>query len=371
MSNTLKGFSKVLLLVSLSCACQKEIAFEEKPSYEKIDVTLNAGMDSATPFSKVSMPTSGLSPEWDDLDSLAVFDGTEKNLFIVSENYGTSARFGGKITKGAATLQVLYPWSETASINANVVTAVLPAEQVVKSGENVAMGAMMAVARTSYDASTQSYGSLSFRNVFGLVKINVPEDGKIVSVVLKGMKSEKLAGEGTIDLSSDKPEFILSDNASSTITLRPEIGTFAKGDYYIAVAPVVLTEGFEVALVRADGGATAKSTTNPLNIERNKGWNLDDIVTEQIWKVYITTKEQLFAWADNYEMWQKTDIVELGADIDMENEAWTPHSFSGTFDGHDHKLYNYHVSCDGPCGLFHNLTGTVKNLVIGSKDGTT
>lgn len=66
-------------------------------------------------------------------------------------------------------------------------------------------------------------------------------------------------------------------------------------------------------------------------------------------------------------------------DIDMNGNSWTPiASFSGTFDGGHHRIYNFKIT-NGihendlvyNFGLFASLNGTVKNLQIGKEDTTT
>lgn len=97
--------------------------------------------------------------------------------------------------------------------------------------------------------------------------------------------------------------------------------------------------------------------------------------------IYIGNKEQLLAFAadvndgNTYE--GKT--VKLTADIDLQNEEWTPigpnadavNKFKGTFDGQGHTISNLNVDTAAgytAAGFFGALNGVAKNFVI---DGAT
>ena len=67
-----------------------------------------------------------------------------------------------------------------------------------------------------------------------------------------------------------------------------------------------------------------------------------------------------------------TKVVKLAADLDLNNEEWTPignstYSFQGTFDGQNHKVANLAINAVGKSniGLFGFTTvGEIKNLVV-------
>ena len=72
----------------------------------------------------------------------------------------------------------------------------------------------------------------------------------------------------------------------------------------------------------------------------------------------------------------KNEVINLTANIDMENENWTPigyklddnsKRFSGTFDGNGNTIKNLHIEWtngDDAVGLFGGIQGTVKNLIV-------
>ena len=381
MKKTIRLIMTVLSVTVFVASCQKP-EFEEQVRLPKVDLEISALAETTTasetpvpqnaPSTKMSLGQD-LKPQWHATDEIAIFDGSEVNKFVIKAAEGNVATFNGQVTVGSNEFWALYPYQEGLSYNTSVGyrTSIL-AEQRVAKGDSVDTGALMAMAHAKRNA--EGVVQFAFKNVCGLIEVTIPESGKISSVVISSNGEEKFAGEGTVKLDENGlPVFTPGANAVGSVTLLPEGETFDKGNYYAVVAPVKFETGFSISLVRTDGAAGVKSTDKVMEVVRNGGTNLKDIVAVSDWSIKIYTKEQLFAWAANYG---KKDHVTLMADIDMNNEPWTPigisgSAFSGIFDGNNHKLYNYHVSRDGHCGLFHNLSGTVKNLVIGSKDGAT
>ena len=74
----------------------------------------------------------------------------------------------------------------------------------------------------------------------------------------------------------------------------------------------------------------------------------------------------LARWQDNSE------VIKVEADIDLDGEVLLPgKTFSGVLDGQNHKIYNFKVaSKENNSGLILTNNGTIKNLVLGSSDGT-
>lgn len=75
--------------------------------------------------------------------------------------------------------------------------------------------------------------------------------------------------------------------------------------------------------------------------------------------------------AGNYIPAQRGACAELTADVDLENDAWTPigpdegSSYTGTFDGKGYTIKNLNVSGSGNIGLFGYVSGgTIRNLTV-------
>jgi len=363
-------FAAVFALTAIVFSCQKAEMDEPKAeqTYDKVETVLTAVLE---PRTKVALAFPNLS--WEDQDQIAVFDGVDPkpNVFTCSipaaeegdEAVETEPTFSGSISgQAAATLYAVYPYNENASLSEGKITTVIPHEQVIPEGGNVDKSALLCVASTSTN-------ELNFRNVLGLVKVTVPSGMTgITSISVKGAdEADVLAGTGAVAV-SDAPSFVATD-AKNMVTLTHAKGGFPKGDYYIAVAPVKFANGFSVSFTKANGETQTKSTENANEVLRNSGLNVGDQLTDITWSYIITTKDQLVEWNNNYKSWTKNDIVELGADIDLDGVDWTPHDFSGRFDGDNHKIYNISISRDGYCGFVAALNGTIQNLYLGTSDG--
>lgn len=381
MRITLRGFSCAVLLAGMLCSCQKELAQVEQPETE---INMVAAEFSAV--TEAGMPTrmtlgEGLKPAWEAGDKLAVWDGSLVTAFSVKKAEGSFAKFDGQVAEGSDEYYALFPHTEGIAFDAEAKAfkTLIPSEQIISQGDSVCASALMGMAYAPKPAEGQT--QFAFRNVCGLIKVDVPESGKIASIVISSNGEETFVGEGTVSLqkmtegqlTQTIPVFTPAVGAGNTVTLRPEgeNATFEKGSYYAVVAPVVFQTGFSINMVRTDGAAGKISTDQPMKVVRNGGANLKDIVAVSDWSLEIWTKEQLFAWGRN---WGRLDKVTLMADIDMEGDLWTPvgdgdNWFSGVFDGNGKRIYNLNVNTDGYAGFIGHLAGEgcVKNLTIGAK----
>ena len=156
MKELLRILLSGLLLAGTALSCQREETREESVAGAMCEMNFSSGTEAGV-LSRVNLG-SGLHPNWQDSDSIAVFDGNGKNLFIVSENYGASAVFGGKVAESATSFDAIYPYGAAVSASGNMIAAELPAVQTVAPGDSVCPAALLCVART--DASARHF---SFR----------------------------------------------------------------------------------------------------------------------------------------------------------------------------------------------------------------
>lgn len=95
--------------------------------------------------------------------------------------------------------------------------------------------------------------------------------------------------------------------------------------------------------------------------------------TNLFFRLKIASYEDMLGFAQECANDNGGAIVDLEADIDMQNAAWTPvENFTGTFNGNGHRIYNINVSTDSRyAGFFAYAKGSISNVVFGSKDGAT
>ena len=268
----------VLLLTA--CA-QDDILVEELPESQAAEtqapealsyIVLEGSLES--PASKVFVSDGNLSPVWSADDVIAVFDDS-KHTFTVKECSGGNATFEGSINGSyTGTLYAAYPYAAVSSRSGSTVSLVIPSSQKVADGYAVDQSALLSVA-SSGDGS-----SFQFRNVTGLVRLQIAADG-ITSVKLEGNGSEAIAG--TVGVSFESAA-VTSSGSSTSVTLSPAgSDTFAQGAYYIAVAPCTLGGGITLTFTNSAGLSATKSSTSSAVIERSGGIDLGDVTTGLVW----------------------------------------------------------------------------------------
>ena len=140
--------------------------------------------------------------------------------------------------------------------------------------------------------------------------------------------------------------------------VSPSSGTSATTSISIMVDENTTGAAREATLTVKAGtaSATAKITQSGEAISKN------DIYTAEGFLEFLT---------DSAPQATEDDDFKLHADIDLGGAVIAPVSvFAGTLDGQDHKVYNYKVESSQPtAGLILTNNGTVKNLILGSKDG--
>lgn len=348
----------VLAMTVLSC--NKEIAEQQPvPAGDAQYTTILATNEDLT---KVALDFSSASNlTWVDTDGITVYDGTEPNLFTIKSgtNTGTSAVFEGSCNTAASMLYAVYPYGAYKSAVSDGIKVRIPNEQTVPN-DGVSFVDPAALISVAYAAPGSN---MTFKQVCGLVKISVP-DSDIQEITIHGKAIAGIAtakADGTLEYS----DALFQDD----ITLTHASGYFTPGDYYVAVMPGTTPAGGFTISYKTPGFTASKTASSQVVLERAKGVNAGSL-TGYTKSIVIKTMDQLFSWNDSRVATDPWDVT-IGADIDMENEPWTPKDFKGTFDGKGHKLYNINVQRNSNACFINSLTGTLKDIVFGSSDDKT
>ena len=346
----------VLALTVLACnkeIAEKQIAIAEG---EKVYTSFTAfGED----LSKVALNfAEAQNAKWEDSDQVAVFDGSAKNVFSIKSgsNTGASAVFEGEVTDGAATLWAVYPADAGVALSGSDIQIEVPAQQNIPSGAIADPKALVAV------ASAAKGEAMAFKQVCGLLKLTFTAQN-VSKITISG---QAICGQATVGVDGAVKS---AASASGTITVTHADGVFPAGTYYVPVLPGTTAAGaFSICLIK--GASTSeRAVSSAVTFERAKGrdaGSLDKLPTTSV----IRTKEELFEWNNN-RVTGTEESVTIAADIDMEKDPWTPKDFNGTFDGKGHKIYNINVTRNSNACFINSLTGTMKDVVFGSSDGST
>ena len=291
-----------------------------------------------------SVLDENITPEWVAGDAISV-NGISCALLDAA-----TGTFDGADVETAESYSAVYPYAAENVFTGTVLSATVPAEQVIAKGQNVAAGALVS-------ACISENTTLSFKNCVALMQIDLPIDGVKEIVITVDGETEVLAGPFTMDLAAETLAPVpAAEGTSKTVTLKPAEGTFAAGTYYAAVLPGTF-KGFTVKFSKSEEDTQTITNAKELVLERSNGKTLGTIFTYN-----IGTAEQLISWAKNKAKYTAWDVVNLTADINLTPEQASAYieadAFCGTFNGNNKKITGLTTP------LFGDLHGIVKNVDI-------
>ena len=156
----------------------------------------------------------------------------------------------------------------------------------------------------------------------------------------------------------------------SWVTVAPAAGTGNTSLSIIVAANDGKERDGEVTVVAKDAKSTAKLLVYQAGKAEEPGPGPDEPPTPEN-PNEIKTAEQLAAFLNGASTLASDEEFTIEADIDCGGAKIAPAgAFAAILDGKNHKIYNYIVeSAEATSGIFLNVTGTIKNLVLGSSDG--
>ncbi len=312
--------SATLLLL---CSCQRELDTDQNgintpvaEAGEAVEFTAwTTQMDNGAPGTKTYL--DNLFIKWDSVnDRISVFStgGANTECSITSlENDGTKAIFSGSVPASDSYLAV-YPYNSefTGDPSTGTVTAVIPTEQLIPSGMNVAPQSMVSVAMAN------QANEFTFANVFGVMQLTISADD-ITSVTVEGNTEAKLSGKVTIAENSGNPTITnITGQGVAHVTIKPQGGgAFAPGTYYAIMLPNALSDGFKVIFTKSDGTVGARSWSNSQGgIVRNSGIDIGSTAPTK-WRNALVAREVANTATSStltFE-WSENDFNDAAADL--------------------------------------------------------
>ena len=276
-------------LLSAICACQ-QITFEENEGVTSI----YGFIEQMNPSTKTYLDENR-NVRWQEGDKVSAFiNSTAVRCFQISDEHvgKTSGSFAEVETSTGAMgnagfeidgTVVYYPYSASVKCAADdaegrsfrLTGLSLPSEQVYSEG-TVAQNLLPMLAVSS---SAQTF---TFRNICGILKLQVVGEGTLKTVSLKGNNGEILAGEievvgykeavselGSASSLGEPPVVTMLDDQATTITLICEGDGVALDasdpvSFMFVLPPTAFESGFEV-MMTDDQGTTAKITSTRSN----------------------------------------------------------------------------------------------------------
>ena len=341
-------------LALLSCAKQEvqtdtdSIARAE--TQDRVLVPMCFGAESEASEEKATI--SGTSINWEAEDNVAVFDdktpGIINRFFVTSGAGSTSATLSGTVTSGSTSFCAVLPADAAVSREGTMVSVTVPDTQVISAGKCVDASALVCVA---YSAST----SLSFKNVCGFIQVTLSR-ADVTQIEVEGAN---LAGTATVTASTGELVTDGVTDGKNVVSLTYAGGeAFPAGTYYIAVLPGTSSD-FTLRMLTAS--AFGRRTAEDVSIARKNYYATSNSAVSFGSGNLILNAAALVSWSGTAS--SASDIVALGADIDMSGQAWTPKNFAGVFEGRGKTIRNF----SGSASFVQDNSGTIKDLTI---DGT-
>lgn len=200
---------------------------------------------------------------WLSGDAISIFDDSTNERVVTSDN-GASATFEVDL-EHESPWYALYPYDPNAVISGSGnITTTLPAIQRAKAG-SFADELNICIAKTTTN-------TLEFKNFPSYLKFRVPA-ANIKRVTIKGANNEPIAGKVQIKMSSsDVPIIQDVKSGANVVTLLPPPGesVFATDtDYFIALFPGTLANGFWLLFTYSDNTIGVSFTTKEAAFNRN------------------------------------------------------------------------------------------------------
>ncbi len=256
-------------MLAISCTANKDGLTKAEP------LTFNVTIESPETTGTKTYADKDLIVLWNEGDQLAAF---LKNQTLRSATFqGQDGDRSGEIKVTASFNQekfdynyAVYPYDKSYSLSStgDALTLTIPATQSYAE-DSFGQGAnLMAAASADRD--------FKFKNVCGYLALKLYGEGvSVQSIVLEAKAIEPICGEGTVTFNDGIPSIAMTKNASNRVTLTcgTPIALSASADdykeFWFAIAPGTLTQGFTVEITDTDGNVMKKSLDSQLEISRN------------------------------------------------------------------------------------------------------
>lgn len=336
MKKTVAGlFTSLFALITLASCQNLENDVQgldpsnAKKEYREViitaDISDNSCEDESSTRTELQMSGNQLKTYWVPGDAINVFSAGESAKFVsVNTEPSRKAKFRGYVAMmigddGESEKDYvwgLYPYRSDAVYSepdgegktaTAVITTTLPAIQKGKAGTFTdSLATMIGRSETL---------TISYKNAYSGVYVRFGRPD-IVSVTLRGLHNEVLAGRFTLGLDSNlSPEVKSIQHGLTSVTVTAADGaTFAENqNYYMVTLPdVKLTEGYSLTVRRSDGyEATFNSLPNVNLLARNSFKTFNNPLETYIESAANIESGRSTGWVKSnnpvsYEIWYKT-----------------------------------------------------------------
>lgn len=328
MSNSTNRFLYACIAATLLLSCEGET----ERGMKEMSVSISSDVTRSV--------LSGKQVLWLQGDAISLFDGIGNNKFT-TDGSGTSAVFKGT-AYSSGQYYALYPYSSSSSLVRDGVRTVLPEHQTAMNGT------FADEVNLSVSVVTQKDGALSavMKNVGSYFKFSIKDsDAGICRVSVSASGGEDLSGNVTIGFDAEGYPMILVVDGQPDVSLVPESGTFASGEYFAVLVPTPLSEGLSLEICYADGTSSYYRFPTLHELRRNTVYN----VSKSVEGVRITVEheglgEEVHVCAASHEgLHQEMNFWNTWTDAESVKAAFIKARDNGKTYFSNFKYYNYLV----------------------------
>ena len=262
LDNIIILISALLLSFAMLSGCSKE---EDRSALEESSVVFfHAVTESGgtkTVLENGDSETESHPVLWTPGDAIWVGTASASGRYEYKGTQNTaSADFGGTLLKGSYYYSI-YPYSDTVSLSNGIISFGMPSTQeYAPLSFGPAASPMVAVSSST---------TLEFRNLCGLLKLNLLGEVSVQSISFSGRDAAgndiPVSGAATVDMNySSVPKLVMSPDANTSVILDCGEGVALSPSettpFYIALPPGTYDE-FTLNIVSTDGAVMVKSSS--------------------------------------------------------------------------------------------------------------
>lgn len=295
------AFFVIMTMISCLFGCQKE-------EYHSVSTKCyQSTIESFKSTTRTSLDSNNIV--WSKGDTISIFNtigtadvytlddayaGLSTGRFVSIQDYSHTG------TKLSSTIAV-YPYSDnliaTEQLNNEflIKNVIFPCNQVLdENGFNGQYFPMIATA-------VNNTSILNFRNIGGMLKLNLTGSFAVEEIIIIGNSSERLSGTSDVIMSSNQiPEAIMHDDANEYVSLTCSPAVQLSQDepkpFIVSLPPVIFENGFRV-IVKGDNGEYSLLCTEKVNIvNRSSILSMPVINCEKLSRSLFSTQTSIYGW---------------------------------------------------------------------------
>ena len=237
----------------------------------------------------VEQPSDPETRVYADENLMVLWHADDRVTVFNRSTYNEEYRFTGETGDNAGTLAKVDNGTQMTGKPRDYVYAVYPYVSSTRSPDPGALTFTFPLEQT-YAPNTMGRGAnamvsvtdgknLCFKNVCGYLVLKLyGADVTVYSIKLRGNALEPISGKSTITADLDgapSVEMMSTANSEEVLLVCPEpvtLGATANDytEFWFAIPPTSFATGFSITVTSPEGGTFTKSTSNPVNIERNE-----------------------------------------------------------------------------------------------------